>query len=287
MEPEFAPIRLGDLLRGARLARGIFIMDAEEDTRIRRVYLEAIEADDISDLPAPVFTRGLVGSYARYLGIDPSEALQLLSKLEERDEGFGVVSSVEGGPVLNSESEWVPRTILIVVAGLIIGLVIFFILPRFQDFMSALTFAIERGGVSTSEAASVRSSILVTPTEVPRPIVSASPITASILPTNTPVPSPTLPPAAIGTETVAASIRGVTAEIRVLGRVWAQFEVDNQVTFAGIMAPGERRVVRAERKITAHVGDGALVEATVNGRSLGPVGPAGEVVRLEWTSQRS
>lgn len=287
MEPELAPIRLGDLLRGARLSRGISIMEAEEDTRIRRVYLEAIEADDISDLPAPVFTRGLVGSYARYLGIDPAEALGLLLKLEERDEGFGVVSSVEGTTSLNSDSDWIPRTLLIVGAGLILGLVIFFILPRLQDVMSALTFAIERGGISTSEAASVRSAIMVMPTEVPRLVASPSPVTASVFPTNTPVPSPTLAPAALGTETVAASLRGVTAEIRVLGRVWGQIEVDNQVTFAGIMAPGERRVVRAERKITAHFGDGALVEATVNGRSLGPVGPAREVVRLEWTSQRS
>ena len=110
--------------------------------------------------------------------------------------------------------------------------------------------------------------------------------TANVFPTNTAIPTPTLPPAARGTETVAAGIRGVTAELRVIGRVWGQIEVDNQVTFAGIMAPGERRVVRAERKIIAHIGDGALVEATVNGRALGPVGPAGEVVRLEWSSQR-
>jgi transcriptional regulator with XRE-family HTH domain len=66
---------LAQRIRDARAARGISIEDAERDTKIRAKYLEAIEAGDFAELPDGLPARGFVKNYARYLGLNPEEAL--------------------------------------------------------------------------------------------------------------------------------------------------------------------------------------------------------------------
>lgn len=66
---------LGETLRRARLAKGISFEDAERVTRIPRKYLEALELENFGILPAPVYARGFLRSYAGYLGLDPAELL--------------------------------------------------------------------------------------------------------------------------------------------------------------------------------------------------------------------
>lgn len=70
-----SPSPLGETLRRARTAKGITFEDAERVTRIPRKYLEALELENFSILPAPVYARGFLRSYAGYLGLDPAELL--------------------------------------------------------------------------------------------------------------------------------------------------------------------------------------------------------------------
>jgi cytoskeletal protein RodZ len=71
-------VGLGAWLRAERLGRGFTYADVERDTHINRIYLEAIEEEHYDVLPAPVYTRGFVRSYARWLGIDAGRALSML-----------------------------------------------------------------------------------------------------------------------------------------------------------------------------------------------------------------
>ena len=64
---------LGETLRRARLSKNVTFEDAERVTRIRREYLEALEREDFGRLPAPVYARGFLRSYAGYLGLDPGQ----------------------------------------------------------------------------------------------------------------------------------------------------------------------------------------------------------------------
>ena len=66
---------LGDRFRAAREARGLSLSDAAEQIRIRSVYLAAIEDENWSAIGAPVYVRGFLRTYARYLGLDPEEAV--------------------------------------------------------------------------------------------------------------------------------------------------------------------------------------------------------------------
>jgi transcriptional regulator with XRE-family HTH domain len=74
--PEASMAVLGRILSEARISRGLTLDDVERDTRIARRYLEALEHDEFDTLPAPVYCRAFLRTYAQYLGIDPKEVLR-------------------------------------------------------------------------------------------------------------------------------------------------------------------------------------------------------------------
>jgi cytoskeleton protein RodZ len=62
--------RIGQALREARSDRGIELSEAERVTKIRAKFLRAMEEDRWEELPAPVYARGFLSTYARFLGLD-------------------------------------------------------------------------------------------------------------------------------------------------------------------------------------------------------------------------
>lgn len=68
---------LGNTLSRARRARGISLEEAERDTHVSRRYLQALETEDFSAFPAPVYARGFLRTYSRYLGLNPEELLRI------------------------------------------------------------------------------------------------------------------------------------------------------------------------------------------------------------------
>src|SRR5579872_3760171 len=63
----------GEELRREREIRGISLKEIADATKISKRFLEAIERNDHRTLPAPVFTRGFIREYARYLGLISDE----------------------------------------------------------------------------------------------------------------------------------------------------------------------------------------------------------------------
>lgn len=68
---------LGRILSEARTSRGLTLDEVERDTRIAKRYLEALEREEFDVLPAPVYCRAFLRTYAQYLGLDPREILRL------------------------------------------------------------------------------------------------------------------------------------------------------------------------------------------------------------------
>ena len=64
------PETIGQRLKKAREYRNLTLEKAANATRIRTVYLRALEADDFSAMPSPVQARGFLRNYAEYLGFD-------------------------------------------------------------------------------------------------------------------------------------------------------------------------------------------------------------------------
>src|SRR5438034_1316789 len=76
----------GEELRREREIRGISLKEIADATKISKRFLEAIERNDHRTLPAPVFTRGFVREYAKYLGLNTDEIVNRYNYAARRDE---------------------------------------------------------------------------------------------------------------------------------------------------------------------------------------------------------
>lgn len=83
---------IGEALRSTRERRGLSIAEVAQDTRISPRFLEALEAEQFDELPAPVYVRGFIRSYAGYLKIESQPLLdQLIGGLAEAGAPAGYV----------------------------------------------------------------------------------------------------------------------------------------------------------------------------------------------------
>ncbi len=73
---------LGERFRAARAARGLSLSDVAEQIRIRSLYLAAIEEENWNAIGAPVYIRGFLRTYARFLGLDPEEAVAAFNRTQ-------------------------------------------------------------------------------------------------------------------------------------------------------------------------------------------------------------
>ncbi len=71
---------IGELLLEQRLRAGLTLETMAAQTRVKLEYLQAIERNDFSQLPAAVFVKGYIRSYARVLELDPQPLLALLRR---------------------------------------------------------------------------------------------------------------------------------------------------------------------------------------------------------------
>lgn len=90
---------LGEKLKRLREEAGIALAEISKATKIRKIYLEKIEAGKYDELPAEVYIKGFLKGYAQYLGIDVEEVL----KQYERERG--VQESIKKHQMPTSESQ--------------------------------------------------------------------------------------------------------------------------------------------------------------------------------------
>lgn len=67
---------IGRTFQNTREAQGISIYEAAEDTKINAQTLREMEEGDFSGIPAPVYARGFIRTYADYLGLDAAEMVR-------------------------------------------------------------------------------------------------------------------------------------------------------------------------------------------------------------------
>ncbi|MFQ5349351.1 MAG: helix-turn-helix domain-containing protein, partial [Thermoanaerobaculia bacterium] len=72
---ETEPIPFGGWLRRQRELRQVSLREIADVTKISIRYLEALEENRFDVLPAPVFAKGFLREYARYVGLDPDEVV--------------------------------------------------------------------------------------------------------------------------------------------------------------------------------------------------------------------
>jgi len=74
------PESIGQRLRQLREARYLTLEKASDDTRIRVMFLQALEADDYSAIPSAAQGRGFLRNYAEYLDLNVDELIADIQK---------------------------------------------------------------------------------------------------------------------------------------------------------------------------------------------------------------
>jgi len=117
---------LPDRLTAARDRKGVDLVRAERDTKIRVRYLSALESGDYRDLPGAVYTKGFLRNYAIYLGLDPEDVLRQWRR--ERGEATAPEPEIVPPRPLDAPSRPLNFSPSIVVAALLtVGVVLFFV----------------------------------------------------------------------------------------------------------------------------------------------------------------
>jgi hypothetical protein len=68
--PPEGAVWTGELLRQAREARGLTVVQLSERTKLSRLHIEAVEAESFTQLPVAAYLRGIVMCIARELRLD-------------------------------------------------------------------------------------------------------------------------------------------------------------------------------------------------------------------------
>lgn len=255
--------QLGELFRAAREEQNLTLQDVEQAIHIRQHLLEALEDDNFKAFPSPIVTRGLIRNYAKYLNIDPVQALTLY-------DGNGYIP-IKGQRLTPHGIEFMNVSMTsrrYVNWEFVIGAVILVLVVGGGGYL------IYNGSVGTAIATA-------TPTKTPR-ATGVSEDAALLLPTVTPPPTNTptpIPPTDTPTPIV---FTGVTVEVVIRQPSWVQILADDVKVFEGILQPDSRQSWTGERRVAIRAGNGGGVEVIVNGVSRGLMGAEGQVVDQIW-----
>jgi len=235
---------LGERFRLAREERGISLSDVAEQIRIRSVYLAAIEEESWSSIGAPVYVRGFLRTYARFLGLDPEAAVATFNQTQPPGQAPAHFASREApGGRSRPRSPWSSLAIWItaVVAVLLVAFVVY-------------------NELTLRRAAS-------------RPV----PIAATALPSAT--PGPTAPAASASP---AATNAGHSLALLLSAPSWLQVTVDGSVSMKGTFPAGTSRTFHG-KNARVRVGNAGGVEIFVDGKDVGTLGQMGDVAERAFT----
>ncbi len=131
-------LTLGEKLRKLRQQYRMSYAEIAKATRIQAKYLEYLEAGQYDKLPAEVYVRGFLKSYARHLGLDDDAFLKLYDKEKHIRENLGQELSAPESVRYPSMNTWIitPRTMVVTVLILILGGTFVYLFSEFRSFVA-------------------------------------------------------------------------------------------------------------------------------------------------------
>ncbi len=242
-------VYIGQVLREAREAAGRSQSALAETTLIRLSLLNAIEIADTSQLPEPVYTRGLIRRYGDSLGLD--------------GEALAIQYFTPATPQQPSRSFWrLPVTPqlrpvhLYLTYVMLIGIAI-----------SALSYTLQRMSYQNSTL----------------PVLEGEVAEDAIMPEGGPgstdeetTPSPANP------NTLPAEVAGspVRVAVQLQEQSWLRITTDGEVTFEGIMKEGESEIWTAEEQVRVRAGNAGGVRVSFNEGNAEVLGQPGMVAEV-------
>ncbi|MBV8520360.1 MAG: DUF4115 domain-containing protein [Acidobacteria bacterium] len=247
----------GEELRREREIRGISLKEIADATKISKRFLEALERNDHRTLPAPVFTRGFVREYARYVGLNAEEMVNRYNFAAANDDRIEKPPHVErhpAAPVRDITPKAPPkRGIPPAYARINMGAVVLVLI------------IIALGGVAYWAIQHKRDGELGADINATPPVSAAKNVVAP--PVVPPAPKP-------------ADDSVLRLGIEVTADSWIDLKADGKPVFHDVLAHGEHRSFEAQQQFRFdRIGNAAGVQLTLNGTRVPPLGGDGEVVK--------
>jgi cytoskeletal protein RodZ len=270
LRPEL--LGIGERLRNAREAKGLSLRAVADLTRIRAIYLQALEEERFDQLPGAVYARGFLRTYADALGLDADRLLDAYPSALEPPVPAPIGTAAEI-PIQPAAPPSRLRTIatyvaMVLGAGLVaIGIIGYLQLRQFNE-------PVPPGAAPPPEGPAAQTPA---PPPAPRPETPA-PRESAPGPAAQPAEPPGSAPAPVppAEPPQPAIIDGVSIEIRTQGISWLRVTADGTRVFQGLLHEGESRSWQARRRLTIRVGNAPAVQVAVNGRRVPP--PSGKRV---------
>lgn len=244
---------VGEQLRQARLRQGIDLKEAENATKIRSKYLEALENEEFNVLPGRIYVIGFLRTYAKFLNIDSEKLVENLKSTIPDHEAVADQNPVSVINVSKPGRNKTVKLLWLLILFIIIGIAIF-------SFNFILDFFMQ------------------SPQETIKPIpIETAP--KNMEPPATPVDPPATP---------AQTQERTGIELIVIvqqDKSWISVEADGRQEFRGIKAAGEQLEIVAEQVIRINFGNAGVVRVLKNGEDQGLIGNPGQVVTKEYRAQ--
>jgi cytoskeletal protein RodZ len=245
---------LGEEFRSAREARGLSLSDVAERLHIRSVYLAAIEDEDWKAIGAPVYVRGFMRTYARFLGLDAEAAVARFSSAAPATPAApGATRSEERPRVRERRSDRTGPSVLAILAVLVAVAVVAYVGYTFMQY---------RPGAGPAVAAASPGAV------ADAPATDASPDVAA---TATPPPA-----APVAHATVKRGLH-----LQLTQASWLRLTIDGTVVVEGTFPAGTAKSFHG-KSADLRVGNAGGVEVAINGRPVGPLGASGDVVERHF-----
>lgn len=241
---------LGEELRAAREARSLTLSDVSERIHIRTVYLQNLEDEDWRAIAAPVYVRGFLRTYARFLGLEPEQAVARFNATLPPS-GYQPLDRSVGAEPRRGPSLW-----LWLVGGAAIVLVAY-VAYNYIDLQRN-----QRAGPSVG---AVQASAI--PSEAPTALPAGRESKAAL-------PVPPHPKASISPVPAAEAN---SLSVQLVEPSWLRVTVDGAVALEGTFPTGTLRAFHG-KTVTVRAGNAAGVAVTAGGHSLGTLGGPGTVV---------
>ena len=246
----------GEELRREREIRGISLKEIADATKISKRFLDALERNDHRTLPAPVFTRGFVREYARYVGLNAEEMVNRYNFAAANDD------RIEKPPAVAKYAQAPPKDISPRPA------------PK-RGIPPAIT-RVDKGIVYAIVIAVALAGVAYWAVQKRNERERAD--AASHIPVTTKAATATAPPAAAPAAQPDDSKLRLT--IVATAASWLELESDGKTVFKETIQGGARQEFEAAEQFRFRkIGNAGGLTLTINGTAVPPLGGDGDVVR--------
>jgi len=284
---------IGEMLRATREAQGRSVADLATELCITDRYLRALEEDDIKTLPGLFFYQSFVRQYAGMLGMDARQINDKLSSIAGTAEPVAAASDASSQTFDLAEfrdlshARVVSRSLRVRTTTPSPGAAL---LERMSDRAHRMSIAGYPAGVSTAAlvgALILGAGIFAWWNHTPQTrvsVTSSAPKTAKAAPagTNASLQNGALQNAAMQT---ADDPNEVVLSFSATEETWLSITSHGKVIFSGILQPSESRTLKGGEVATMKIGNAGGVDIQWNGKSIGPIGPRGQVRTVRFTRQ--